>query len=163
MKSILRAMLALGFLVIATVSAWAGVSVSFAKPEAYNDMPRSASDKEQILKTLTEHFTKLGAQLPSDQELKIVVTNFGLAGRVEPAAFRGTQELRILRGRADWPSMQLQYSLESKGQVLQSGDDRLADMTYLDHHNRYPSNESLRYEKQMIDSWFQKKFITVSH
>ena len=162
MKPILRTILALGFLVTASISAWAGVSVTFAKPETYNDMPWSVSDKEQILKTFTEHFSKLGGQLPSDQDLKIVVTNIGLAGRVEPAAFRGTQEIRILRGRADWPSMQLHYSLESKGQVLQSGDDKLADMTYLDHHNRYPSNESLRYEKQMIDSWFQKKFITAS-
>ena len=162
MKPILKGILALGFLVTASISAWAGVSVTFAKPETYNDMPWSASDKERTLKTLTEHFTKLGAQLPSDQHLKIIVTHIGLAGRIEPAAFRSTQEIRIMRGRADWPSMQLQYSLESKGQVLQSGEDKLADMTYLDHHNSYPTNETFRYEKQMIDSWFQKKFITVS-
>ena len=55
MKPILRTILALGFLVTASISAWAGVSVTFAKPETYNDMPWSVSDKEQILKTLTEH------------------------------------------------------------------------------------------------------------
>jgi hypothetical protein len=29
-------------------------------------------------------------------------------------------------------------------------------MNYLNHINRYFDGESLRYEKQMIDDWFEK-------
>lgn len=159
MKSVFGTFMVAGVLLVTGNNAWAAVTVTFAKSDAYSDMPRSDRDKEQILKLLVVHFTKLAAKLPSDQELKIEISDIDLAGRIEPAALRGTQDLRILRGQADWPSMQLHYSLESNGQTLQSGDDKLADMTYLDHYNRYPSGELLRYEKQMIDSWFQKKFI----
>jgi hypothetical protein len=31
-------------------------------------------------------------------------------------------------------------------------------MTYLDKLNRYSSGETLRYEKQMLDEWFQARF-----
>lgn len=159
MKSIFVTLLATGLFLAVGANAWAAVTVTFVKSEAYSDMPRSDRDKEEILKSLLVHFNKLAAKLPADQELKIDITDIDLAGRIEPAALRGTQDLRILRGRADWPSMQLHYSLESKGRTLQSGDDKLADMTYLDHYNHYPSGEILRYEKQMIDSWFQNKFM----
>jgi hypothetical protein len=62
----------------------------------------------------------------------------------------------VLRGAADWPRIQLRFSLEQNGQVLKSGEAQLSDMNYLNHINRYFDGESLRYEKQMIDDWFEK-------
>ena len=138
-------------------SAIAGVTVNYIKPDAFNDMPWSANDQAEVLKNIAEHFTKLGAKLPADQDLKIDVTDIDLAGRIEPNAYYGRNDyLRVLRGGADWPSMRLHYVLESKGAVLRSGDEKLSDMTYLDHYNHYTSNEPLRYEKKMIESWFLK-------
>ncbi len=137
-------------------SAVAGVTVNYIKPDSFNDMPWSANDRAEVLKNITEHFTKLGAKLPADQDLKIDVTDIDLAGRIEPNAHFSRSDLRVLRGGADWPSMRLHYVLESKGAVLQSGDEKLSDMTYLDHYNHYTSNEPLRYEKKMIESWFLK-------
>ena len=101
----------------------------------------------------------IAAKLPADQDLKIDVTDIDLAGRIEPYAFQGKNDLRVLRGRADWPSMRLHYVLESKGTVLRSGDENLSDMSYLDHYNHYSSNEPLRYEKKMIESWFLKTIV----
>ena len=57
----------------------------------------------------------------------------------------------------DGPQMHLRYTLESQGKVLQSGDERLTNLSYMDRVSSYSSsNDPLRYEKQMIDDWFKK-------
>lgn len=134
-------------------SAGAAVTVTFPKSEGYMDMPFSASDKDRVLKDLQSHFDKLGAKLPPGQDLTVEVLDIDLAGRIEPQ-FRFGNDVRILKGRADWPVIQLRYRIESQGKVLRSGDARVDDKSYLDRFNRYSANESLRYEKRMLDDWF---------
>ena len=141
--------------VLFSVVATAAVTVNFTKPENYTDMPLSSWDRESTLKTLQAHFDKLGATLPAGQDLKVEVLDIDLAGRIRPT-FSYPHEIRVLRGMADWPMIQLRYSIESKGQVLKSGEERVADMNYLGHLNRYFSGESLRYEKAMLDEWFKR-------
>ena len=133
--------------------AGAAVTVTFTKSEGYMDMPFSASDKDRVIKELHSHFDKLGAKLPPGQDLTVEVLDIDLAGRIEPQ-FRFGNDVRILKGRADWPVIQLRYRIESQGKVLRSGDARVDDKSYLDRFNRYSANESLRYEKRMLDDWF---------
>jgi hypothetical protein len=142
----------------ASPAAIAGVTVNFVKPDQYADMPFTPAEKERVLKVLEEHFVKLGKKLPDDQDLKIDVLDIDLAGRLKLSG-NGAMDLRVLGGGADWPKMQVKFSLESKGQVLKSGEDRMADMNYLNRFNQYPSTETLRYEKLMIDEWFAKRFL----
>ena len=137
--------------------AWAGASVTYVEPDKFADMPFSSVEREHILHDLSEHFGKLGKLLPAGQELKVEVTDLDLAGRIDYTR-RSGNEIRVMRGMADWPRMELRYSLVQDGQVLKSGDARLADMTYLDHARIDTSNESLRYEKKMVDEWFAKTF-----
>ena len=132
----------------------AAVTVNFTQPDRYVDMPFAPWEKERVMKDLQEHFNKLGGQLPAGQDLKVDVVDIDLAGRLEPNARFG-QEIRVLKGRADWPTIALRYSIESQGKVLSSGDVRIDDKSYLDHINRYSANESLRYEKRMLDDWFK--------
>ena len=138
--------------------AGAAVAVTFVEPEKYADMPYSAFDKERVLLNLREHFDKLGAALPAGQDLNVEILDIDLAGRIEPT-MRTSYDLRILRGTADWPSITLRYTLVFQGKTLKSGEERIADMTYLQGYNRYFSGEYLRYEKQMLDRWFQKTFV----
>ncbi len=133
----------------------AGVTVTFTQPEKYSDMPFNSRDKENVMADLQRHFDTLGATLPAGQDLKVEILDIDLAGRIEPSR-RLTQDLRILRGSADWPIISLRYSLEAQGKVLKSGEDRIADMAYLQGYNHYNSGESLRYEKEMLDRWFKK-------
>lgn len=150
-----------GLLAGTNCAAAENVVISFEKPETFRDMPFETYDKEQVLKTIAEHFVKLGTKIPQDQTLKIVVTDMDLAGRMELGVRHGSPYIRVLRGGVDWPSMRLRYTLESKGVVLQSGEERLADMNYLYHYNRYSANETLRYEKNMVETWFKQKFADV--
>lgn len=142
---------------LASSSAWAGVQVNFSKPDDYSDMPFSTRDREQILAGLAEHFQLLGKGLRPGQDLQIEVTDVDLAGREDPMR-RGTMDVRVMDGRTDWPRMRLRYVLEQDGKVIASGNAALSDMSYLQRINRYSSSDALRYEKKMIDDWFENTF-----
>lgn len=143
-------------LLAAAGAAGAAVTVDYVKPDEFIDMPRSPQDRERILKEVRQHFEKLGKDLPAGQDLKITITDLDLAGRLEPRRW-AMDDIRIMRGGADWPTIELSYTLEQNGQVLKSGSDRLKNMMYQQRINKYTGGEPLRYEKQMIDDWFQKE------
>jgi Protein of unknown function (DUF3016) len=145
-------------LLAAAGAASAGVTVNYEKPDDFIDMPRSPQDRDQVLRELTRYFNKLAQDLPAGQDLKITVTDIDLAGREEPRRW-AMDDIRIMRGGADWPTMKLRYSLEQNGQVLRSGEDTLKNMMYQQRINRHFSSDALRYEKQMIDDWFQKSIM----
>jgi hypothetical protein len=155
MKSLMQKMALAGMFALAAGSAGAATTVTYVEPNKFSDVPFVPWDREETLKDLTEHFTKLGNSLPPGQDLRIEVTDIDLAGRLIPSVRMG-RDLRILRGQADWPRIELRYAVEQNGQVLKSGEARLTDMNYLDHTTRYFDSEPLRYEKQMIDDWFEK-------
>ncbi|MES2262894.1 MAG: DUF3016 domain-containing protein [Pseudomonadota bacterium] len=157
MSHLAKIALAAVLLLPAAGAAWAGTTVTYTDPEQFADIPFSIAERERVLKELSAHFAKLGAQLPPGQDLTINVTDVDLAGRMTFSR-RGNQEIRLLTGGADWPRIHLQYRLESGGQLVGSGDADLSDMMYLNHLNFYSMGETLRYEKQMIDEWFSKTF-----
>lgn len=158
MKRQTRYWIAAALLLAAAGAASAGgVKVTYQEPDKFMDVPFWEQDREQVLQELTAHFERLARQLPPDAQLNITVTDLDLAGRVEPRR-RTMRDIRVLRGGADWPTMELQYTLEQDGKVVASGSDRLSNMLYLDRLNRYASGDTLRYEKPMIDEWFKKTF-----
>jgi hypothetical protein len=137
----------------------AAVTVAFVQPENFRDLPFSPIERERLLKDFAEYFATLNKSLPAGQDLRIEVLDLDMAGRIVPNA-RAGEDLRVMRGGADWPHMKLRYTLSANGQVLSSGEEQLSDMSYLDHINKYSSGDSLRYEKHMVDDWFDKKFRT---
>ncbi|MEO7493625.1 MAG: DUF3016 domain-containing protein [Massilia sp.] len=159
MKSMLSvlALASLALLGAAPASASAAVTVSYVHPEKFIDLADNDTERERVLKEFDQYFAQLSKPLPPGQNLSIEVLDIDLAGRIEPTS--RLRDLRILTGGADWPTMQLRYRLEANGQVLASGEDRLSNMVYLDRLNHYNGSDPLRYEKQMIDEWFNKKFV----
>ena len=138
----------------------AAVAVTFSKPDQYADLPFMTRERDDVLKTLKQHFEKLGATLPAGQDFSVEVIDVDLAGRLEPSTMTGATELRVLRGGADWPMIQLRYRVEAGGKSLKAGEARVTDMNYLGHLNRYSTSESLRYEKAMLDDWFKKEILS---
>jgi hypothetical protein len=152
---LLRAALA-GLALAAAASASAGsAKVTFVHPEKFSDVPFSTSDRERVLEDLRHHFAKLAATLPANQQLNVEVTDIDLAGQVWPT--RRGQDLRIMKGGADWPRMSLSYTITEGDRVLKSGTASLSDMAYQQSMTRYGSDDALRYEKHMIDQWFKEK------
>jgi hypothetical protein len=157
MNTMLKQLALAGLVLLSAGGASAAVTAAFSHPENYSDLPFAQYDRDQVLKDLGDHFARLGKDLPPGQNLRVEVLDLDMAGRIRPN-FRGREDLRVLRGGADWPSMVLRYTLESDGKVIASGEDKLSDMAYLQRYNRYSDRDTLRYEKRMIDDWFKAKF-----
>jgi hypothetical protein len=149
---------ALACIVLAQLPAQAAgtVALQWVQPEQYSDIGRGAFDRERTIKSLTEIFQSLGRELPDGQVLKIEVLDVDLAGELRPAA---GNEVRVMRGRADWPQMRLHYTLSQGGQTLKEGDARLSDMNYLPGLlGRETFEGGMPYERHMVRHWFDETF-----
>ena len=56
-----------------------------------------------------------------------------------------------------WPRIKLRYALTRGDQLLASGEEQLIDQNYLMMTNRYFVGDRLRYEKAMLDAWFERR------
>lgn len=150
-------------LAAAAAAAHAGtVSVSFANNGRFADAGRPAWQQEANLKTLAHHLQSLGERhLPPDQTLRIEITDVDLAGEPQPSFTRGG-DVRIARGRADFPRIAMRYSLESNGRVVKSGEESVSDMDYTRYVGAPRSRESLSHEKRMLDQWFRARFLAAA-
>lgn len=127
--------------------------VTYVQPEKFADIGFGSLDRERTLLSLSQHIEALGKRLPDGQTLRVEVLDVDLAGEVWPG---GARELRILRGRADWPHMTLRYAVLEGNRTVKSGEARLADMNYLFSPPRSTQNTDLPYEKRMLDNWFKE-------
>lgn len=158
MKNVIRQLAVGGLLVLAAGAASAEVTVNYVEPERFSDLPFATWERDAVLKDLTGHFARLGAQLPPGQSLRVDVLDVDLAGREYPG--RGPRDLRIVKSHgADWPRIDLRFAIEQNGQVLRSGEVQLRDMAFMDRISRHTDNDSLRYEKRMIDDWFYSAIV----
>lgn len=133
------------------------VDVHFIQPDQFADAGHGI-DAERVRNTLDKHLQALGQQgLPAQQTLRIDVLDIDLAGETRPMTGLA-HDLRVLKGRADWPQMHLRYTLSDGGRVIASGDDELADMAYLSHTVPLYSSGALPYEQRMLSDWFQSRF-----
>ena len=128
------------------------VEVRFIEPDKFLDAGRGPWDIERTTQSLIEVFKRYEKKLPEGQTLKVEVTDVDLAGDLRPAGMAG--EVRVLRGRADWPRISLRYTLSESGRVLRSGETRVDDMSYMMSPLRGRSAEDLAYERRMLDRWF---------
>ena len=145
-------------LALCAATAWAGsAEVSFVRPERFADAGRG-HDAAQVQATLSAHLAGLAARyLPASQTLTVEFSDIDLAGELRPVA-RSGQELRVLRGQADWPRLDLHYSLSEKGQVIASGDEHLVDMAYLQRGGASHDSGALPYEQRLLSEWFTQRF-----
>jgi hypothetical protein len=136
------------------------VQVSFIQPEKFVDVRDAAFRAEDNLASLKQHLEQAAAPYVGDgQTLNIEVLDVDLAGEVRHGA--RPFDLRVLRGRADWPRIELRYSLQVPGQAARAGQARVQDMAYLQRVAGL-RNEALYYERRMLDEWFKAEFGTSS-
>ena len=149
-------------LVLAAAAAQAAgtVQVSFIQSDKFTDAGDARRDIDGNLRELARHFDALAQRYLGDgQKLTVEVLDIDLAGEVRPSR-RFMQDVRVLRGRADWPRIKLRYTLETSGQAPRSGEQNIADMAYLQHISAgYANDEPLRHEKRMLREWFATQFV----
>ena len=147
----------------AMAAAAADVSVVFVEPEKYTDSAYSRAfasprDRAEVERDIEQHLQRLGARvLPQGDSLRVEVLDVDLAGHFEPLRLHGGTDVRIVRD-ITWPRIRLRYTLTRGDQVVGSGEERLSDMNFLATPNRYSPDDRLRYEKAMLDRWFESRF-----
>ena len=134
------------------------VDVTFVRPELFSDAGDPGASRDRNLSTISQQLQRLGVtQLADGQTLAIQVLNLDLAGETRPARHGGL--VRVLSGGADWPRVQLRYSLSANGQVLRIGEETVVDMNYLGHVAGHPAyTGALPYETRMLETWFKARF-----
>ncbi len=134
------------------------VQVQFVQPEKFADIRDQAFSRERNLEMVKRLLERAAAPYVADgQTLKIDVLDIDLAGEPKPDA--RVNDVRVLRGKADWPRIDLRYTLESPGQPARSGQGSVKDMAYLQRGvGGLPVDEPLRYERRMMDEWFKAEF-----
>lgn len=147
-----------------TTAAFAGTaSVDFIAPEKYTDASYShpvanESDRAQVLRDMEQHLQRLAAKgLAPTDNLQVDVLDIDLAGHFPPLGAGGT-EVRVVTDITG-PRIKLRYRLVRDGSATVSGgEDVLSDLNFMVPSNRYSSGDRLRYEKALLDKWFEKRF-----
>lgn len=157
-------------LLSAQALAAAKVEVTWEDPKSYTDIKpvnqtRSGFQKSTFA-ALESHFTKLAESLPDDHVLSITVTNLDLAGQVWPASFvgfgTGGTDVRLVK-RIDIPRMAFSYTLkDGAGNLVQSAEVNLKDMSFMDGVVRGFDSDNYRYEKNMLTDWYRSEFDTLT-
>lgn len=143
----------------ASAHAAGSVQVSFVKPDSFADVRDGAHRAQDHLAVLQRHLEEVGAPyLAQGQTLKIEVLDVDLAGEVSHSV--RANDVRVLRGRADWPRLQLRYTLEAAGAAPRTGTATVSDMAYLQRMPALYANEALPYERRMLEEWFKAEFGT---
>ena len=154
-----RTLLLSVLLTVACAAAAGTVEVSFVNPASYIDAGRAPWDKDANLQVLQRHLQSLGQRLlPANQVLKIELLDVDLAGDLQPR-IRG-EDVRVLRGKADFPRIHLKYTLEADGVAHGSGTEWVTDLNYARGglSTRHDA-DTLYYEKRMLDAWFKARFV----
>ena len=146
-------------LFFSSVSLAATSEVTWTEPDKYRDVHPGNGHKKQFrertFKNFDKHFAKLAAKLPEGQVLKIDVTDVDLAGDVNHG---GVNRIRVIKD-IFFPRMKFSFQLvNADGSVEVSGDAELKDMSFLRGTHQKRNTDSLAYEKNMIDKWFNKTF-----
>jgi hypothetical protein len=143
---------------LASSAAFAGTAdVKFIDPDNFSDLATNKWEEPDTMKAIANHIQHLAQQLPSDQVLHVDVLDVDLAGSWRQTS-RG--RIRTVTNRADPPKFHLRYTLESRGQVLRTGDERLTDIDYTHHVFLNRTSTPLYYEKRLLDQWFARDFGT---
>lgn len=137
----------------------ASSEVTWTDYKSYRDIDAGnenrKSFRERIFNDFEKHFAKLAATLPSDQILKIDVTDVDLAGDTNAAGIHRTRIIKDLYS----PRMNFSYQLvDAQGKLVKSDEVVLRDMSFMSGSSLKYRNKSLGYEKKMLDDWFKKTF-----
>jgi Protein of unknown function (DUF3016) len=160
MKPRSPALVAAAAAVLFSVAAQAAgvVQVTFVKPEQFSDVRDAHMQSDRYLELLKANISAAALPYLADgQTLKVDVLDVDLAGEIRRGA--RPNDVRVLKGGADWPRIQMRWSLEAGGQALKSGEATVQDMAYLQRVISVPgSQDALRYERRMLDDWFKNTF-----
>jgi len=123
----------------------------------YEDLwwERSIRSVANVTRDDVREFLELATVIPV--RTRIEVLDLDLAGWARFGG-RAPNEIRTVRGGADFPAMRVRYTLESSSRP-QSGEEDLKDLGYQNHGlASRGASEPFYYEKRMVEDWIRSRF-----
>lgn len=159
---LLAALALLGAPAMAADAAPTNVTVTYDHPEQFTETKKVRSLAPQLaddgyLKTLKSYTEdRAGKMLPLGEHLDIVVTDIDRAGNFEPWRPNPLRDVRIVKDIYP-PRIDLHFQLlDANGKVIREGTRKLRDPGFMYDGIATSGNDSLRYEKGLIDRWLRK-------
>lgn len=138
------------------------VNVTFVSPESFTDFTddylRRDSGQEHLMKELRNHIAFQARYLiPEGQRLDVRFIDVDLAGDFEPGRGPHMDRIRLIKSLYS-PKMVLEFQLvNADGTVALEGRRELRELGYL-MFSRFPTNDSLRYDKALLTDWMRSDF-----
>lgn len=138
------------------------VTVDWTDPAEFSDIKRSGNRREASrgnwVQQLARHLQQsANRQLPDGERLEVTITDIDRAGHYEPS-FGASPDIRVLRDIYP-PAVTLEFRrYDSSGSLIGEGERRLSDLNYLSRSPTRLRNDSLHYEKRLIDDWVRREF-----
>lgn len=155
----------LGFAVL-MAAAWAvpvlaEVKVNFINPDKYTDanlrQRYGKSARDIALHEIEMFLGRMGeTYLASGDKLTIEILDVDLAGRFEPWQF-DYRDVRFMR-EITWPEIKLRFRLERASGTPLSGEETVADRSYLTFSSTRDAIDIMPFEKAMLQRWFRLRF-----
>jgi hypothetical protein len=139
------------------------VEVIFQNPEKFTDLKESelGSEKERdnYVQLFKEHLQEVAPRyLAEGQKLTVTFTDIDLAGDFEPWRGPRFSDIRIVKSIYP-PRAELSFKLtDATGAVIKEGQRSLRDLNFEWGMSNYFDNDSIRYEKVMLDNWLKQEF-----
>jgi hypothetical protein len=132
--------------------------VTWTNSDKYRDVHAGdgnrAKFKARTFAKFEKHFSMLAEKLPEGQTLFIDVQDVDLAGDVH----QNMQRIRVIKD-IFFPRIKFSYKVvDSNKKAITSGDVNLKDMSFMTGSKLRYNQDSLGYEKRMLDEWFTKTF-----
>ena len=141
----------------------ARVDVVYVNPEKFTDVKDSQTgmdrDRESYLALIREFLVERGSlYVPEGQKLVITISDIDMAGDFEPWRGPKFDDVRIVKDIYP-PRVNLSFKLtDASGAVVKEGEKQLRDLSFQMSATPAFSQDSLRYEKGMLDNWLRSEF-----
>lgn len=158
MKSLSVIIISVSSLFLTMMTSAATSEVKWTNSDKYRDVHAGdghrAKFKARVFRNFEEHFAALAEKLPEGQILLIDVQDVDLAGDVH----QNMQRIRVVKD-IFFPRIKFSYQvIDSNKNEISAGDVDLKDMSFMMGANHRYKQDSLGYEKRMLDEWFSKTF-----
>ena len=139
------------------------VTVTFSDPEKFTDVKRSDTvfdkDRDDLLSQIKEHLVESAPKrMAAGQSLAITITDVDMAGDFEPWRGPAMHDIRIIRDIHP-PRIVLSFKLaDASGALVAEGTRRLLDLSFMMRLSPVSGDDTLRYEKALLDDWLAAEF-----
>ena len=139
------------------------VDVVFVNPDKFSDVrdgdPGSDRGRDEYLKRIKEHIeSQVNKYIPEGQHLALHITDVKLAGDFEPWRGPAFSDVRYIKDLYP-PRINLEFRLtDANGKIIKQGGRKITDEDFMTEINLYFPDDTLRYEKQLLDNWLNDEF-----